>query len=225
MKIYRKSNILDDIDSIEENQLLLLLHNQNIPFKNRGDILFAQINNNKYYFEKIFDEYEPINEICNYISNLSMGNALEMLQINEDDIYSDVLEGNIKSLKNNLDKVYHWTTEEKWEAIQSSGYLNPSYGTGINNRNAFGIFSTTNSEEYQDGVYGDVLLEIDVGSFRENVEDIEISMEPEIIEYYVKNTIAHVLNADCFFDHPQDISPYTLILNHKVPLQYVKEIT
>jgi len=202
-----------------------VLRSNNIAFKVIHDVLYAEHNGNKYYFEKFNGEYEIIRNICNYISNLSTNNALTMLGKTEDDIYSDVIGDTLGNLKLNLDTVYHWTNAEALEEIMSTGYLNPSYGTGINNRGAFGIFTTVDIEEYADGVYGDVLLEIDLGSFRTsvaNLDDFDISFEPEVMDYYIRMNLVYLFNADCIFDYPSDVRETTIIINAAVPVKYIR---
>jgi hypothetical protein len=124
------------------------------------------------------------------------------------------------------DKVYHFTRSELWEdEIKPSGYLSPSRGSGINNRDAYGVFTTVDPEEYATGTYGDLCLEIDLERFMSemNVDgEIDVLMEPEVLDHILKESVCYKLGVECSFDYPSDISGNTLVINSKIPLEYVR---
>ena len=122
--------------------------------------------------------------------------------------------------------MYHYTTPEKLELIKSSGKMIGSYGTGINNRSAYGIFTTVNIEEYQDGIYGDVCLEIDLSRLKleNNMSEISVEYEPEVSEYLIHEYIGSTLEIDFNAEIPSDMSPYTLIVKHTIPTKYIKQL-
>jgi len=152
--------------------------------------------------------------------------AEQELEVDVDIIYSRVLESTLKDFKNNPIKVYHYTTPEKLELIKTSGKMVGSYGTGINNRGAYGIFTTVNVEEYQDGTYGDVCLEIDLPRFKleNNIPELNAEYEPEVSEYLIHEYIGSTLEIDFNAEIPSDMSPYTLIINHTIPIKYIKQL-
>ena len=172
------------------------------------------------------DEYHLIEEICDWICNMDDSDALEILQIKEEDIYSRYFECTMKDLRENPGLVYHWTTEDKWDEIQSSRKINGSRGTGLNNRSDFGIFASVKPEEYALGTYGNICLEIDLGRFKQDqgLESLELNHESEVLSYMIREALTHTLDIECVMDQPNDISPYTVVIGHSMPLKYVKRL-
>ena len=179
--------------------------------------------------ENIYLEYDKENEMFDPIKDINdwIYNKIHNLDINVDNIYNGHLESTLKDFKENPSSVFHYTTEEKRDLIKQSGKMVGSYGTGINNRSAYGIFTTINAEEYQDGTYGNICLQLDLPSFKKNsnIKELYLSYEPEIEEYLIRDYVLRVLEINDFHnDHPSDMSPYTIIVNHIIPIQYIKEI-
>ncbi len=213
-------------DYIPESIMKEWLSTNNVAYEVYDDLLIVN-NIKRYYFELSVDEYTTVN-ICEYIERMSECDMMEVLRITDEQLYNPYTES---YAKDHPSHVYHFTTPEAWEQIQESGYLKPSYGTGINNRSDFGVFTTIDPEEYADGTYGDIVLEIDLESLRQDMmkfnpdNDIDVQPESEVKEHLLRETVAHKFNAPCEFESPSDISGNTLTINARIPLQYVKELT
>ncbi len=166
-----------------------------------------------------------IKDIEQWVWDFNDWNA-DKLGIDPEDIYNGWVESSLKDLKQNPGTVFHWTTEEKWELIQKAGGMHQSWGTGINNRSAHGIFTSVNPEEYALGSYGDTCLEIDLEAFKKSMgfRELNLEFEPEAMEYLLRDYIRSVLGMESRDDMGNDggISPYTVIVNHNMPLQFIK---
>ena len=166
-------------------------------------------------------------DVNSNLYRMSDSELLDLAGVQEDDIYLDGWECTWGDAKEHPGTVYHYTTEEKWEEIQKSGGLNTSYGTGLTNRNASGIFTSIDPETHADGTYGDVCLAIDLQKFKENnkLDKLDIAPEPEIIETALQNLVKYALDmGDSDNEASQDMSPYTMIVNHYIPIKYVSII-
>lgn len=186
--------------------------------------------------ESCYIQYNPSNETFDYIKDiqqwvydLSDVDMEELLGYGVDKVYSNYIDCTLEEFKKNPGKVYHYTTEDKWEAIQKTGHLKGSTGTGLTNRYSFGLFTSTDPEEYASGTYGDVCLEIDLSAFKNsnNLSEIKVSYEPDVEEYLMRDSIRSALeldNMEIEIDSSGGMSPYTLIINHSIPIQYVSQI-
>lgn len=190
-------------------------------FKNKIVKIFD--NKNTLYFE-----YDASGETFSWIKDILQWvyDNGDSLGIDPAIIYNGHVESTLKDVRENPGKVYHWTTEEKWEEIQQSGGMHGSSGTGINNRGAHGIFTSTDPEEYQLGTYGDICLEIDLDKFKQEsgLKALNLDFEPEVEEYLMRDYIMSTLEIENRDDIPSDISPYTIIIGHNIPLKYIKQI-
>jgi hypothetical protein len=168
-----------------------------------------------------------IDDVNSNLYRMSEGDLFEMAGISEDELYVDGWESTIGDAKEYPGTVYHYTTEEKWEEIQEDGGLKPSYGSGLTNRHASGVFTSIDPEEHAMGTYGNVCLAIDLQKFKteNNLKTLDIFPEPEVMETALQNTIKHKLgieNKDS--EASQDMSTYTMIVNHYIPIEYVSVI-
>ena len=177
-------------------------------------------------------EYDKENETFDVIKDimdwLYSNDAETVTNLNSDDIYSNYLETTLKKFKENPSPVYHYTTEENWELIRQDGKLVGSSGTGINNRNAHGIFTSIDPEEYQDGTYGNICLELNLPAFKSKfkIPNLDIYYEPQVADHMIREYIAYELELGELLDnyHSEGISPYTLIVGHTIPLEFIKQI-
>lgn len=228
MKIYRiiktqsaDTSFKEFIESewlIDEKTFNAELIKSGLEMKNFGQIRKVE----DMWFEYEDGTYTVI-DIDSWISDLDISDALEFAGVEEDDIYISDL-SSIREFKKYLGKVYHYTTEEAWDEIKKTGYLNPSHGTGINNRGAYGIFASIDPEEYALGTYGNICLEIDLLSFKqgEGLNSVEVDIEPEIKEEAAKQLVRHKLGLPFINYVTQDISPNTIIINERVPTKYIR---
>lgn len=180
-----------------------------------------------YWLEKNNEEYSKIEDsdedMKNTVLSIPEHTKLELLDITEDDLYISGWESTLGDAKEHPGTVYHYTTEEKWEQIQESGFLNSSRGSGLNNRGAYGIFTSISPETYADGSYGDVMLTIDLQSYKKdyNIEKLEIEPEPDVIEEVINEVFLNKLNLEYESYISADISPETMIVSHTIPIKYI----
>jgi hypothetical protein len=213
-----------DIDATELNKLVAKYQ---LNYKTYDKIKVVKIWDAKklvYLQYNVTDQsFELINDITQWVYDLR-DNEILSLGIDPDNIYNGHIESSLKDLKENPGKVYHYTTEDKWEQIQSEGQMIGSRGSGINNRGAYGIFTSTNPEEHALGSYGNVCLELNLDQFKiENgFRELNLSFEPE--DYLIRDYIMSVLELENRDDVPSDISANTVIVNHNIPTKYVRQI-
>jgi len=211
---------------INKLELQDIIQNKKLSVQTFPGLLKVQHNGESYFFEDYDeDEYRLIDDPQQWIYDTEETDALDILQLKEEDVYMGGIDTSLKSLRENPGSVFHWTTEEKWDEIQRSGRLKGSYGTGLNNRSAYGIFTSVDPEEYEIGSYGNVCLEIDLAAFKQEYGgDLDLNVEPEALESVIREALAYHLGIDMHIDQPSDISPFTVIVNHVIPVRYVKRI-
>lgn len=176
-------------------------------------------------------QYDSDNETFSWIKNINQwvyDNSDDILSfgIDSDNIYSGYVECSLNDLRSNPGKVYHYTTEEKWEDIQQDGKMIGSGGTGINNRSAHGIFTSVDPEEYALGTYGDICLELNLEQFKldSGLPKLDLDFEPEVVDYLNREYLWSELEIESRDDISSDISPYTVVVGHTIPLKYIKQV-
>lgn len=175
------------------------------------------------------ESFEYIKDIKNWIYNLSDSEMEELLGHGVDTIYNGWIDGTLEDLKTHPGKLYHYTTEDKWEDIQQTGVLHGSSGTGLTNRFSHGIFTSVDSEEHASGTYGDVCLEIDMDAFKlaNNLPKVDLEYEPDVEEYLLRDLIRSSLelaDIEIQLDSSSGMSPYTIIIGHNIPVKFIKQI-
>jgi predicted GNAT family acetyltransferase len=173
-----------------------------------------------------------IKDITQWIYDLSDSDFYR-LGVEEDKMYNGHVDSTLSDLRKEPCKVYHYTTDddpdEGWNAIQQDGKIVGSYGSGINNRGAYGIFTSVDPQEYALGTYGNVCLEIDLPRFKADagLAELNLDFEPQVNDYLVRSYVVSVLELDNEVNIEDDggISPYTVIVNHVIPVQYLKNIS
>lgn len=196
----------------------IFLNNSIVKIYDKGRSVYLE-------FDKENDTFDNIGDIVEWAYGL-YNKDLTKYGIYPEKIYNGWVESSLEDLSKEPGIVYHYTNEENFESIKTSGGLTRTGGTGINNRSAYGLFTTTNREEYATGTYGEVCLEINLDEFLKNsgLKQLELAFEPEIEEYLVMEYIKGTLSLNIHVDMPSDISPYTVIVNHDIPIQFVKQI-
>lgn len=215
---------------LPKEEILKLKNKFNLNVEQYLKVVF-KLSDNKQTEYVIYDPaaatFEYIKDIQDWIYNLSDSEMESLLGYGADKIYNAWNECTLEDLKQNPGKLYHYTTESNWEEIQRSGELRGSYGTGLSNRNVNGIFTSTDPEQYADGTYGDVCLEIDMDKYKKehNLANVDIMYEPDVEEYLLRDLIRATLELDDIsIDIPSDMSPYTIIVEHIIPIQYIQSI-
>jgi len=212
---------------IEKEELLKLIKKYDLAGKK---YLSGKVLNLWDKKHNIYVEYDKDAETVSLIKDIDQwiydkGEA--SLDIDPSKIYNPWIESTLECLQENPGKVYHYTTEEKFEEIQKQGVVIGSGGTGLTNRYSRGIFTSTNSEEYALGTYGNICLELDLNRFMKesNLKKLNLDFEPDIMEYLIRTHIRSSLNRETGQDEmPSDMSPYTVIVEHSIPIKYVKQI-
>lgn len=226
------TNYLDFEDSIELDQMEGFVNKFGLKsfLYMEGSYLNIRDDKNSYWLEKSDDSYDKIEDSDdemknNYIPGLQDHEKLNDMRITEDDLYIDGWETTIGELRKNPGLVYHYTNEDNLKKIKKTKELRPSFGSGLTNRNAHGIFCSVSPDTYADGVYGDILLEIDLNSFKESegLTKLDLEPEPDILESSINATFAHKLG---FVDYSEyvsdDMSSETIIVGHVIPIKYIR---
>jgi hypothetical protein len=209
---------------IEKSEMAKIIEKYHLKGKQYFDNKIIQI----FGKNPVFLSYDADNETFDLIRDI--GQWMYDVDISDfidpDTIYNAWVESSLKDLRENPGKVYHYTTPEKFELIKGTGKIIGSYGTGINNRGAYGIFTSADPEEYAQGTYGDVCLELDLSAFKQAaaLPQLNLDFEPEVLEYLGREYLSSVLGIESRDSLPSDMSPYTIIVNHVIPIQYVKQI-
>lgn len=218
---------------IEENQLPSFIEYfdlQSIHYLN-DNYLNLRDSQSSYWFQKNDDLYEKQAEsdedMKSDIHRIDDHIKLELMGLTEDNLYIGGWECTIGEFRSEGGLAYHYTTEEKWEKIQKTRELRTSYGTGLTNRNANGIFASVSPDTYAEGTYGDILLEIDLTRFKNdyNIERLDLSPEPDVLEAAINNSFANSLGFDDYDEYiSSDMSEETVIIGYVIPLKYIKQL-
>lgn len=196
-------------------------------------IILVTDGDEKVYFEFYEDGElftvlaESADDMQQEVINMSDSKMLDWLGIEETDVYIDGWETTIKDAQENPGTVYHYTTEEGLEKIEKSKVVNPSYGTGLTNRHARGIFTSVDPEEYAMGTYGDICLALNLSQYKEDqgIDRLDLYPEPEVLEVSMRNLLYHRLQLDTPSDEASsDMSIFTMIVGHAIPFKYVTVI-
>jgi hypothetical protein len=217
---------------LPKEEIIKLKNKFNLDVKQYLKFVF-KLSDNKNSEYIIYDPknetFEYIKDIKQWIYDLNDAEMEELLGHGAESIYNGWIEGTLSDLKTHPGKLYHYTTEENWELIQQSGELQGSSGTGITNRYSHGIFTSVDPEEHASGTYGDVCLEIDMDAFKQanSLAAVDLSYEPDIEEYLMRDLIRYKLELEDMeiqLDSSGGMSPYTIIVEHTIPIQFIKKI-
>jgi hypothetical protein len=217
--------------AIEKSEISKLIHRFNLSEERLMNGVMIKLSDDK---REAYLLYDDSNETFDFIKDISQWlydlNSYEYCQyIDPDLIYNGWVDSNLKDVKTNPGKVYHWTTEENFEKINQTGKVIGSRGSGINNTDVFGIFTSINPEEYASGVYGNICLELDLQRFLQDSgkSELNLAWEPQVEEYLVREYLRHVLEITNDRDDIESdggISPTTIVVNEVIPIQYAKQI-
>lgn len=120
--------------------------------------------------------------------------------------------------------LYHATPGRNLSSILKKGLLPQDESRGLRNRGVSdAVFTTSNLDRASDGMYGDVVLEIDTLAMRRESVMPDVSAEPDVIEAEAAQALAHALGDDNYvFEAEND--PTTLILHGAVPPRFLRVI-
>ena len=224
------NNYLDSYYEVSEELVDELKTNFNLSV---GNIInYVYLISDYYYFltdNNTYDKWCKKDEVNYKIESLSEFDILEILEIEEDDVYISGWECRVKEFQEDPSSVYHYTNEQSWEEIQESGELLGYYGNGLGNREIHGIFTSLDSEENAIGTYGDICLEIDLPTFKKdmNLDKLKIYPEPEVFEIELKNILRDKIDRNLpSYEVPNSygVSIFTVIVEYAIPINYIKAI-
>jgi hypothetical protein len=222
---------IDDIQYyIEKDTILKLVNKYDLNYKSYlNNVIFKLYDNKKTRYL----EYDKENETFDFISDIYdwvysvRENDLPTIGLEPTSLYNAWAEGSIETLSKNPGIVYHYTMSETYdEFIKPSGVLKGNYGSGLTNRYIHGIFTSVDPEIYADGTYGDLCLKINLDLFlkESGLTELNLEFEPDVYEYLIKNYIFSELEIEDTSEIPSDMSPYTVIVGHVIPLKYIEII-
>ena len=217
---------------IDKDEIIKLINKHGLKGKKYFDGKIVKLWDGK---QEAYLEYDPDNGTADFIKEIEQwiyslnDNDYYRLGVDSDIIYSIWVESSLKDLRENPGKVYHYTTEENWEAIQQDGQIIGSSGTGINNRSAYGIFTSVDPQEYALGSYGNICLELDLERYKieSGKPSLNLRFEPQVEEYLSREYIRSMLKLGDSRDEIENdggISPYTVIVKEIIPLKYIKQV-
>ena len=124
------------------------------------------------------------------------------------------------------DELYHQTTKEYDDIIQTQGLKPANKTRGLFNRSiGRAIFATRNYEETLEGHYGDVVFQINMQQMKQDGYTPYVSQEPQIVQTELRNQLAHYIGYDDFEDDtPSDISEETVIIYDAIPAKYLTKL-
>jgi hypothetical protein len=122
--------------------------------------------------------------------------------------------------------LYHATTTEKAATIQIEGIQPRNETRGIANRSVgAAIFTTVNYDAAHDGSYGDVVFEIDTRALAKAQRHPYAAQEPPVVEYELRNALAHKLEIDYEADIESGMSEDTVILYGAIPPEFFTRVS
>jgi len=173
----------------------------------------------------VFPEvYKGEDEIIQFVEELDQATLEEFFNYDPKQ-ESEIFWRNINSSK---DVVWHNTSEENCELIQQTGYLKSSKETrgSLNRFTQSAIFVTTSPDEAQMGVYGDVILEIDLYSMKQDGYTPFVSKEEPCVEFMLKNKLINLINPhipydDTYISMDGIDCENTLVIYGDIPIKYI----
>lgn len=154
-------------------------------------------------------ENGSVTEANEWVSN---ADPFEYYEV-QDDFWQDNLAGF---------KVYHATKPENVESILREGLAQTSLTRGLQNRyTPAAVFVSDNPEDIS--VYGDVIIEIDMGAMQADGYTPPVEKEEGIDEQELKGGLAHGLGLDDYvWEVDSDMSPTTLVIHGAIPAKYLR---
>ena len=118
--------------------------------------------------------------------------------------------------------VYHGTEEDNLESILTNGLMADSRTRGLSNRGiGDAVFTTFDPEEAER--YGDIVLQIDIGSMKNNGITFPVQMETDFEDAEVKSSLAHMLGLRYYEPEIEHgMSHQTVIIHGNIPPQFIR---
>lgn len=118
--------------------------------------------------------------------------------------------------------VYHGTEEDNLESILTNGLMADSRTRGLSNRGiGDAVFTTFDPEEAER--YGDIVLQIDIGSMKNNGITFPVQMETDFEDAEVKSSLAHMLGLRYYEPEIEHgMSDQTVVIHGNIPPQFIR---
>jgi hypothetical protein len=145
-------------------------------------------------------------------------------QVNVDDVYpnaEDEFNTQFWADAQSGGALYHNTQPGNVKAILEEGIGATEDSRGMSNRwEGPGVYTTTEPEWYEDGMYGDAQFEIDVGAMAKDGYTPYVKLEPDVQEGHLREAIANKLGIEDFaFQYEEDET--TVVLRGNIPPKYL----
>ena len=212
------SNFKEELDDVNDyNDLIKLLKDYRIQYEEikfpQTAIIKVKINDDEYIIDDF--EYPSLEEANSWIWVIANRGQVDDYIPSQDfsnTFWDDVTNGSA---------VYHATTEENWELIETRGLLASDKTRGVANRHTgSSVFTSENPDDIDS--YGDVVLSIDLGSMKKDGYMPPVSREEPIEEAEQLKHLAHKIGLlDFEPDIEQGISPSTIVIFGNIPPKYL----
>jgi hypothetical protein len=130
--------------------------------------------------------------------------------------------------------VFHRTTEDALESILEDGSIGAMNASrGLSNRGT-GAAIFASAEDDAMGTYGDISIEINLDTLRDDNPDLDVQLEEPLVEVFQKQAAAHVLERESGIDltgiteselselSSEGITEDTLVIYGAIPIEYTK---
>jgi hypothetical protein len=174
-------------------------------------------------YDKADHTFYYIDDIKDWVFSLSNDEMIDYVG-EPDDIYNSHIGASLNDFKKNPSEVYHYTTPDGLEGIKEEGELRGGSGTGMTNRYASGVFTSVDPEEYADGTYGTICIDIDLPGFMREHPDTHLSFEPEVEECLLRESLVGALGLEDVNVEPDNsggISYQTIIVGASIPVEFL----
>jgi len=151
----------------------------------------------------------------------ALGDEIAMGQTDPED-YIDTAEANYAGFWDFPFPLYHATQTENVDSIMADGLGATNESRGLRNRSVgAAVFTTTELEQAFDGVYGDVVFEIDTTAMKRDGYMPRVHAEPDVVEAEAANSLMHALGEEEFYMESEN-DPRTAIILGNIPSKYLR---
>jgi hypothetical protein len=151
----------------------------------------------------------------------ALGDEISMGQTDPED-YIDTSFVDYTHFWNGPCPLYHATQAENVDSIIADGLGATNESRGLRNRSVgAAVFTTTELEQAFDGVYGDVVFEIDTTAMKRDGYMPRVHAEPDVVEAEAANSLMSALGEEDFHMESEN-DPRTAIILGSIPPKYLR---
>ena len=122
--------------------------------------------------------------------------------------------------------LFHNTNSARWSGIKREGLLPTNLTRGLSNRGTGpAVFTTTNIELAESGLYGDMVVSINARKMKENGLTPLVAEEAPHRRYKLRRRLIHMLDLDLEPDSPDDVDPETVVVFGSIPPQFLSRVS